>query len=187
MKKKKNLLILVVLLLVVCTTGIVAVTYSRYISSSVGTADAKVATWKVLVNDTDIVQSANFTLDGNYITWSNSDYIADGYIAPSRTGTMNINIDATGSKVAVKYTVAIDTSALDQYSQISITKVNGQAVVGNSYTGTIPLASVNTPVQIPIEVTWENNDATNASDTTIGSSVDTLSIPITVTAEQYLG
>lgn len=186
MKKKKGL-VLGLLLIMAFTTGVVAVTYSRYISSSVGTADAKVATWKVSVNDTDVVKNSTFNFDSGYITWSNSDYIADGYIAPSRTGVAKLKIDATGSKVAVKYTIAINSAAIDSYSQINITKVNGQPVVGNSYTGTINLADVNKPVEIPIEISWTNADATNTSDTTVGSTVSSLSIPITVTAEQYIG
>lgn len=185
-KKKKLVLVLGVLLLVLFTGGIVAFTYSRYINNSVGTADAKVATWKVLINDTDVVQNANFSFDGDYITWSDSDYIEDGYIAPSRTGTMKIKLDTTGSKVAVKYTISIDSTALNEYNQIKITKVNNESATG-TYTGIIPLSSVDTPVEIPIEISWLNQEGTNASDTTIGSTVENLQIPITVTVEQYLG
>lgn len=186
MKKKKLVLVLGVLLLVLFTGGIVAFTYSRYINNSVGTADAKVATWKVLINDTDVVQNANFSFDGDYITWSDSDYIEDGYIAPSRTGTMKIKLDTTGSKVAVKYTISIDSTVLNEYNQIKITKVNNELATG-TYTGIIPLSSVDTPVEIPIEISWLNQEGTNTSDTTIGSTVENLQIPITVTVEQYLG
>ncbi len=175
---------IVVAVVLVCVIGY---SYSRYTSSSTGEANAEVATWAIKVNNTDIVQNATFTMDDSYITWSDSEYVEDGYIAPGSVGTMNIRIDATGSQVAVKYTISIDDSALDQYSQISITKVNNEPVSGDSYSGVIALADVNTPVDIPIEVTWKNETSTNTSDTTIGSTVDSLSIPITVTAEQYLG
>ena len=186
-KNKKTVILVVALLLLGLAVGAVSVSYARYVSSASGTADAKVATWAVQVNDTNIVQNSTFALDGSYITWSDSEYIADGYIAPSRTGTFKINLDTTGSKVAVKYTIQIDSTALDDYEQIKITKVNNQSVSGDSYSGIINLEDVDTALTIPVEITWTNDDSTNTSDTTIGSTVANLSIPVTVTAEQYLG
>ena len=186
-KNKKIIILVVILLLLALTSGIVATTYARYVSRATGTGDAKVATWAVQVNETNIVQNSTFALDSSFVTWSDSEYIADGYIAPSRTGTFKIKLDTTGSKVAVKYTIQIDTSSLDSYDQIQITKVNNQPLSGDSYSGIISLDDVDTPIEIPVEISWTNSDANNTSDTSIGSTVDTLSIPVTVTAEQYLG
>lgn len=186
-KNKKIIILVVILLLLALTSGIVATTYARYVSRATGTGDVKVATWAVQVNETNIVQNSTFALDSSFVTWSDSEYIADGYIAPSRTGTFKIKLDTTGSKVAVKYTIQIDTSSLDSYDQIQITKVNNQPLSGDSYSGIISLDDVDTPIEIPVEISWTNSDANNTSDTSIGSTVDTLSIPVTVTAEQYLG
>lgn len=186
-KNKKIIILVVILLLLALTSGIVATSYARYVSRAKGTGDAKVATWAVQVNETNIVQNSTFALDSSFVTWSDSEYIADGYIAPSRTGTFKIKLDTTGSKVAVKYTIQIDTSSLDSYDQIQITKVNNQPLSGDSYSGIISLDDVDTPIEIPVEISWTNSDANNTSDTSIGSTVDTLSIPVTVTVEQYLG
>lgn len=186
-KNKKIIILVVILLLLALTSGIVATTYARYVSRATGTGDAKVATWAVQVNETNIVQNSTFALDSSFVTWSDSEYIADGYIAPSRTGTFKIKLDTTGSKVAVNYTIQIDTSSLDSYDQIQITKVNNQPLSGDSYSGIISLDDVDTPIEIPVEISWTNSDANNTSDTSIGSTVDTLSIPVTVTVEQYLG
>ena len=186
-KNKKIIILVVILLLLALTSGIVATTYARYVSRATGTGDAKVATWAVQVNETNIVQNSTFALDSSFVTWSDSEYIADGYIAPSRTGTFKIKLDTTGSKVAVNYTIQIDTSSLDSYDQIQITKVNNQPLSGDSYSGIISLDDVDTPIEIPVEISWTNSEANNTSDTSIGSTVDTLSIPVTVTVEQYLG
>lgn len=186
-KNKKIIILVVILLLLALTSGIVATSYARYVSRAKGTGDAKVATWAVQVNETNIVQNSTFALDSSFVTWSDSEYIADGYIAPSRTGTFKIKLDTTGSKVAVNYTIQIDTSSLDSYDQIQITKVNNQPLSGDSYSGIISLDDVDTPIEIPVEISWTNSDANNTSDTSIGSTVDTLSIPVTVTVEQYLG
>lgn len=186
-KNKKIIILVVILLLLALTSGIVATSYARYVSRATGTGDAKVATWAVQVNETNIVQNSTFALDSSFVTWSDSEYIADGYIAPSRTGTFKIKLDTTGSKVAVNYTIQIDTSSLDSYDQIQITKVNNQPLSGDSYSGIISLDDVDTPIEIPVEISWTNSEANNTSDTSIGSTVDTLSIPVTVTVEQYLG
>lgn len=186
-KNKKIIILVVILLLLALTSGIVATSYARYVSRATGTGDAKVATWAVQVNETNIVQNSTFALDSSFVTWSDSEYIADGYIAPSRTGTFKIKLDTTGSKVAVNYTIQIDTSSLDSYDQIQITKVNNQPLSGDSYSGIISLDDVDTPIEIPVEISWTNSGANNTSDTSIGSTVDTLSIPVTVTVEQYLG
>ena len=186
-KNKKIIILVVILLLLALTSGIVATSYARYVSRATGTGDAKVATWAVQVNETNIVQNSTFALDSSFVTWSDSEYIADGYIAPSRTGTFKIKLDTTGSKVAVNYTIQIDTSSIDSYDQIQITKVNNQPLSGDSYSGIISLDDVDTPIEIPVEISWTNSDANNTSDTSIGSTVDTLSIPVTVTVEQYLG
>lgn len=189
MKKRKSLLLVIALLLVGVTGGIATLTYSRYLSNANGTATATVAPWKVQVNGNDIVTSNTFTMDD--ITWSTSQYIADGYIAPSRTGTFDIEIDPTGSKVAVKYDVNIDTTALASYSQINIKSVTVEATeltaTDGVYSGTINLEDIDTPKTLTVTIEWTNADATNTSDTTIGSTVDSLAIPVTVTASQYLG
>lgn len=96
-------------------------------------------------------------------------------------------MDTTGSKVAIKYSITIDSSAIDDYSQIKITKVNNQPVSGNTYTGIIDLDDVDSVLEIPIEIAWTNEESTNSSDTQIGSTIDNISIPIAVTVEQYLG
>lgn len=184
MTKKKNALVLGVLLLVAVTFGVVSVTYSRYISESTGTAEAKVATWAVKVNETNIIDSQTFNFDESYITWADNAKIADGYIAPGRTGTMKIKLDTTGTKVAVKYTVSIDYKALENYSQIKVTKVNGEAAPADGvYTGTIGLDDIG-ELEIPVEITWTDEEATNESDTTIGAGIENFELPVIVTVEQ---
>ena len=58
------------------------------------------------------------------------------------------------------------------------------------YSGIIDLASINNEETrtLRIHITWENNDANNASDTKLGEVEDSkLTIPIIFHASQYLG
>lgn len=191
MKKKNALMLSILLLLVAVTGGMVSLTYSRYSSSASGTSTAKVAPWKISVNGDNVVETSTFTASD--ITWSASDYISDGYIAPSRSGSFDIEIDPSGSKVAVQYEISLDTTSMDQYSQISISsvKIGNETLTATNgkYVGIIDLSEVeaNTTKTITVNVVWTNADANNASDTTIGSTVTNLAIPVTVTASQYLG
>lgn len=192
MKKRSTLILVAVLLLLGGIGTLGFYTFSRYTSTATGSDTAKVAPWVVKVNGDDIVLNNTFT--SNDITWSESEYISDGYIAPSRTGEFGIVIDPSGSKVAMEYSVVIDESAMANYSQINITgvKVGGTALTedaNGAYTGIITLEEVeaNTTKSLTVSIEWTNSEANNESDTTIGSTIDEIQIPVTVTVSQYLG
>lgn len=192
MKKKKSLILIIALLLVAVTSGVVTLTYSRYISTATGTDTAKVAPWKINVNNTDIVANNTFTTDT--IIWSQSSYTSEGYIAPGRTGTFEIEIDPTGSKVALEYKIAIDTTAITNSNiTISSVKVGATELVGSNgiYTDNFTLAEVesgNTKI-VTVTISWtdENTDTANTADTTTGQAATDISIPVTVTATQLVG
>ena len=192
MKKRKSVLLVIALLLVVVTGGVTMLTYSRYLSTASGTSTAKVAPWVIKVNGTDIVAENSFTFKN--IIWSTNQYISDGYIAPSRTGTFDLEIDPSDSKVAVQYKVKIDTTNIDSYPQITVKEVKvGDTTLNaesdGTYTKVIDLSAVEsgTKDKVTVTIEWVNADTNNDSDTNIGSTVEDLSIPVTVTASQYLG
>ena len=189
MKKKRGLLLVLALLIVTATAGAVTLTYSRYSSSASGSDTAQVATWKVQVNGTDIVAQNTFT--ANSINWTTNANIAEGYIAPSSTGTFDIVINPTGSKVAMKYELSIDTEAFQDYPQIAISSVKvGSTPISadgsGKYTGVIPLSEVEAGTEKTLTVTieWTNSESNNTSDTTIGSTIQEFEIPVTVTVTQ---
>ena len=188
MKKRSGISVLAILL-VLFTCSFVFYTYSRYSSSSNDSSTAKVAPWKVSVNGTDIVKNKTFTT--NDITWSSNKNIADGYIAPGRSGNFNIELDPTGSKVDMDYSIKIDSTAINN-SNIEVTsvKINGTELTGvdGVYTGTLTLAEVTsgTKVNANVTITWtdKNTDSANIEDTNTGSDANDISIPVTVTATQ---
>ena len=89
--KKKNVILLGILLLVAVTSGIVAVTYSRYMTTANGSSTANIAKWIIRVNGDDIVQHNTF--DTNTFTWLKDENVGDvqeDYIAPGVTGLTSI-------------------------------------------------------------------------------------------------
>lgn len=191
MKKHRGLLLVVALLLVVVVGGVATLTYSRYLTASEGASTAKVAPWKIKVNDTNVVETKQFT--GSEITWTQNDYVSDGYIAPNREGTFKIKIDPTGSKVAVDYEIQIDTADMASANKnIRITSVDVDGTVitvsDGKYLGTITLDEVeaNTVKNITVTFEWVNAEDNNDADTTTGTTITDIEIPVTVTAKQHI-
>lgn len=184
--KKKSLGILVALLLVV---GAGVYTYARYTSSFTGTGSAQVAKWAVKVNDS---VTDTFDLD---LSLSANTNVADNRIAPGRTATAQLILDLTGTEVATDYEIDLSgvTGLPDgmKITSVKATVAGGQATELNGsngkYTGSVALADVAKPITFDITVAWENDEANNENDTTVGEAAGELSIPVTVTAKQHIG
>ena len=208
--KKKNVILLGILLLVAVTSGIVAVTYSRYMTTANGSSTANIAKWIIRVNGDDIVQHNTF--DTNTFTWLKDENVGDvqeDYIAPGVTGVTSIVLDASEAMVDVEYTISVDQSALAafrDYDQLQILigeegeEVNLLQNGVSAYTGTILRAetlaaedvnpedpSIGT-VTIPVKIVWNYYDdvAHNTSDSTLGNTIDEISLPVTVVAKQLV-
>ena len=197
MKKRKSLMLAIVLLLLVVTGGVTLLTYSRYLSSATGKSTVKVAPWKITVNDADIVNGDEFTVKD--IRWKDNEYVADGYIAPGSEGTFDIKIDASGSKVAVEYEVEVGSVEIGNgltNNGITIVSVkNGEtpleAETDGKYKGIIELADVEEAITLTVTIQW-NPNVSDENDTNLGKEAAkesglNISIPVKVTAKQYLG
>ena len=190
-KKQKSKREIALFLLVIVGLAL-TIAYARYASNATSTMAAQVAPWKVSINSNDIVSTNTFTLED--IVWSENEYIADGYIAPGRTGTLTIEIDPSGSKVAMRYKVEIDESNItnDSISITGITASTGSVIKeeDGTYTGIIPLEGVtnNTKKILTIAVEWSNPETveTDTNDTTTGMDSSNFQVPITVTASQLV-
>lgn len=189
-KNKKSKTESILLLLVVIGVAL-TIAYARYASKATSSMDAQVAPWKVSVNNQDIVSTNTFTLED--IKWNDTEYIAEGYIAPGRVGTIDIEIDPSGSKVAMKYKLEIDETNISNES-ITITDVS--ASVGTvtkedeAYVGTFTLDEVeaNTKKVLTITIAWDNpeTETTDSNDTTTGMNADNFEVPIKITTSQLV-
>lgn len=202
MKKRKNFVLLGILLLVAVTSGVVAVTYSRYITTATGNSSATVAAWLITINNDDDVTTTN-TFTSNDFTWTNNNAagnVAADHIAPGVSGVSSIVLDASNAQVDVEYSITIDTSDLvDTFyncEQLSVTIGSGQDAVevdftDNSgdpitYEGNIWLTAANRSVSIPITIAWANENQYNESDTYIGANISSIDIPVSVTVSQVV-
>ena len=171
---KKILVVAILLLLIAVSYG----TYAIYKSSASSSATVSTAAWVIKVNGDDIVASDEFGL-GN-ITWASPEYGRNNKIAPGDHGTVDIVIDASGSEVDVKYTIAIDTASIENH-QFSVA-----AHDGSSLEGVIPYSATASEMQrtVTVDVIWNGVDTASANAEDIDFSANDVTLPIVVTVVQ---
>ena len=186
MTKKSRKSILVVLMLILVGLYFVSGTYARYASEITGNAQVETAAWAVAFKNGDnqaIEKDFNLTF-----TVQNNPNVVPGKIAPGVTATAKIKLDLTGTEVAVDYTAEITKTALTQAfgtSKVSLT-VGGS----DSATDTVELVGGKAfegdgaIVEIPISITWENDENLNAED--IKHAGQELELPVKITVQQHI-
>ena len=104
--RKYTILALVVFALIAVIGG----TYSRYSSTGTANATVGVAKWAVQLNGKDI-SSASAVVTPS-LTYAANDNVAANKLAPGRTATFDVELDPTGSEVAIDYTLKINTASI---------------------------------------------------------------------------
>lgn len=205
-KSKKKFLLLLLLLLIsfLLIAGIaLGVTFARYKSGGTPTdKDIPVAKWGVTTELTDSLHIVD------------NDYVVDGKIAPASQAYIDVKIKLDGTEVAVDYEITIGTITAPEGSAVptglAVEKVvrrnadntadaeNGAlTATDGKYTGTIDLPTkadssekeafaANTEFIVRIYFKWTNNEANNTNDTAVGNKAPTLTIPITLIAQQHI-
>lgn len=193
-----------VALIIFALVAIIGGTYARYSSSGDANATVKVAKWKVALNGSDISSAtATVTPTVNYVA---NNYVKDGKLAPNRSATFDVELDPTGSEVAIDYVLKINTANItgitNAASKISVSgaKYRIGTVAGDGSNATITGADgvtieenledvlANKKVTVRVTITWDNDsDNENAADTANGVTAADIKVPVTITAKQHIG
>lgn len=189
MTRTSRKVIILMIMFILVALYFVSGTYARYTSSITGNAAVSTANWAVkFKKGTTEEVSNNFDLA---FTVENNNNVVPGKIAPSVTAKAKINLDLTGTEVAVDYTATIDTDALASAFGASAKNVTVTVNGSESATGTKSLVdnaaftSENGIVEIEIAITWDNkDDAASVSDTTAAGK--DLTLPVTLTVQQHI-
>lgn len=195
MKKNKKIALIVLLFIVLVAIIIYAIitTYATFRSEFSGNMEMENATWKIIVNNTDISSQTvkNFTIDK--INVDKSEGVEDGKLAPGSKGNFNILIDPTETDVSVKYELKINTEYLDE-TNIKIESVNetlhSNTLIRtgeNTYTGVIQLKDIQNSMNnnIQINIIWEDDEN---QDMNVGEVPNNqIKIPVELKVSQYLG
>lgn len=189
---KSKILYITCAIMIFVTIYEITNTYGLFESNINMDVDSKLATWNILINDTNIGKSETFTID-NFNSEEDST-VASGKIAPGTSGYFNINIDPSNTQVSIRYDLTFDFSKLDNL--FTITKVeekNGYNLIKtgpNTYSNVITLNEIkeNKTNNIRVHIKWNNNEENNDKDTEIGlTENNTLNIPVSITVLQYSG
>ena len=188
-KATKALLVVVALLLAIL---LISSTFARY--STVGKADGKVdiAKWVVKMTADDGTTLDSTTKNITFKVQNNTN-VVPGKIAPAVTAVAKIELDLTGTEVAVDFKAEVGDltpTNLPSSDKISLTSAVDGGTPGTSQT--IPLVNnaafttENGKKIVTLTLTWTNDDNNNADDTSTGITGGTLTVPVTMTVQQHI-
>lgn len=191
--QKKVLIVILLLIILLMAYSLINI-YAIFYSEAVANVVQENATWKIIVNGTNIATNNKFNV--NTFEIEENTHVAEGMIAPSVTGSFFIEIVPQDTDVSIKYDIKLDGSNLinKQIKIVSIEEINNNRelvlTAENTYTGVLKLEDIKNGIVDKIKVTieWENDDNNNSQDTLIGSTPNNnMDIPVSVHALQYLG
>lgn len=165
-------------------------TYGLFESNKTKLVDNPIASWNILINNSNLNQNKTFTINNFQIDENAT--VKNGRIAPGTTGYFDIEIDPTDTDVSIRYDITFDCSKLPSNLTVeSIEETNGYTIVRTdayTYSNIITLTNIKNGVKnnIRVHIKWQNVEEQNQNDTEIGLNKEyILNIPITITATQY--
>ena len=190
-KNKKIKLFIAIVALIVCISQIKQ-TYAKYIESKNGDAEFTVASWRILLNNSDITEGAEMSSLINPV-YENNNNVASGVIAPGSEGYFDLEINATNTEVSFNYNISITSSENSDVEDLvisaykvddnAITYVNGEV---NNITDTINYAVQDKVINLRIYFKWlegEGEQMNNEADTaaSVGGGTGKLNVSATFT------
>ena len=197
----RKIWLLVGLVMIIFTGYEITISYAKYNSQAQGVAEENAGAWVITVNNTDIVTgNVQRTFVINQLTYLPNQYVADDVMAPASVGFFDIIVDPSGTSVAIRFDVNIDSTGLGINEALNIDSaynvVNGVEIqnsmiktTADTYTGTMSLSDVNAgnTATIRIYVKWQDTGDNDEEDTQIGDIKDVnLDLPILITVSQYM-
>ena len=104
---KTRLKILFIIVTLAVTMSLMSNTYSRYVADTTGNLEVQFATWKILVNESDITSGNTTSIELTPVIDENTNIEANK-IAPSSTGYFDIEIDPSNTEITFDYNVTLE-------------------------------------------------------------------------------
>lgn len=148
--RKKTISIFILVLLVGCFLYFKArATYTSYESNVEGRVSTNVGEIHIKINGVDVVATNDGTLDNRVIldniTWE-STHTREGKISPGSTGTIDLEVDPSGSEVAILYEFRFVDQQIDEDKLLTFSNiVPAEGMIRTSadtYTGIITLNDI---------------------------------------------
>ena len=84
-------------------------TYARYVTSMTATSTIELGSWLIKVNNQNILNNSDISGTITPVFDGNSEYIAEGVIAPGSSGHIEVTVDYSKVTVPFKYDVSFTT------------------------------------------------------------------------------
>ena len=186
MGKMKRVLYLLSIAILLIAILVLMDTYALFETDATGEVEQDIGKWRIEVNDVDISLQDTITLSD--FTYSVNSHTDDGYFAPGRSATFDIEIDTSGCDVSVAYALSIDDSVIEDYPNIYFSIMDAdtnQALSTNTYSGVISVSSQNRVKNLQISLNWLDDSSYDESDTSLIG--EELAFVIDANFQQYLG
>ena len=188
MNNRKRL-VLVVSLLVFCFVYLVVRgIQAAYESRISGQAENDLANWSIKVNNQEITSGSVQSINLSY-TVTDITNVRTGKVAPGTNLSYPIQIDASGSEVAVKLTFTVTDKSVDSDKFLTLTGVSSSDLTVvrtgvNIYSAVIPKASLSGTKTITMNFSWVDGGAlVEYSDNVVSDDF----VEINLNAIQYTG
>lgn len=190
MQRRKKILLLSALFFLVVCFYFMQETYAKYVTTSEGKINAKIARWNIKVNETDIKNNASLTQD-IIPTFEKSENIAENVIAPTIKGYFDLNIDASAVDVSLTYQILIEENDLISDFIITGYQIDDGNLINltntNEITNDILLDEVNRVQTIRIYFEWydeTDNKMDDDADTAVTIDNDNLTLNVKLSFTQ---
>lgn len=190
--KKRTLGRMAVLAFALClvTTCLLGGTLAKYTTTVTGTGTATVAKWAIALKADEgattasTAQTANFNFTlGDTRTGGEGTLVATDRIAPGSTGSVAVEIDATGTEVpftwSIKATYGDLPATIKFYQDSTYTTALAS---GTAWTGDVAIPAAGT--KLTKTIYWKWDTASDSADTVIGEAGATSTFTIELKAEQ---
>lgn len=169
------------------------VTYTSYESEVDGNINAAIASWNINIDSKNITKvDSTMSLKIDDIKWNTSN-VREGKVAPGSVGDMVINIDPTGTDVAIYYELEVIDKSVNPDKLLLVTSISSGndaelvKIDKNVYAGLLSLEDINAgkKPRIDVKVIWED-DEDIVYDFDMLNDLDSYLV-INFMARQYLG
>ncbi len=185
---KKCLIFLGVLCLVFTLFQIVN-SFGLFETKVTSSTDLSIAKWHISVNESDLT-GENKTFTVNEITYTDEEGMSVSKFAPGVKGAFVIVIDPKDTETSFNYYLSVNLSSV--YPQIVVDEVSGingttLTLADGVYSGLASLSEIKASKKYYIKVTfsWKNSDEYNDVDSSIGSNLDYIEVPVSIKFVQY--
>ena len=198
MNKKTVKTLMLVLILIAIAVYFITGTYARYATKFTGNATAQVAKWAVKLSNDD--EGTKTTIENLTFKVADNTNVVKDKIAPGTIAVAEVEIDLTGTEVAVDISAEILKNDLEDVFGESSKNVTLTADIdgttessGSTVTKKIDLPNnkafdaSNGKKKLKLILYWDNkHDTSNDSDTNAGKNAKELKIPVTLTVQQHI-